>query len=320
MSRDRDEDRGGSRDRYDRGSRDFGSDRGGGRGDDRGDDGYRRGRRDEYRMFVGNLPQDIRERELDDLFYKYGKINHISIKNHKEGVPAFAFVAFDSYNALDDAIYYRDGHRFDGQRIRCEKTKDREDMRDRDRRGGRDDRRGGRDDRRGGRDDRGRGDRERKPREKKPPRGPPVRTEFGVLVTGLKENSRWQNLKDLFRPVGASLCYANIEPDGSAIVEFTSEEDSKAVAEKFDGHEHEGEIISVKVAGPGECGEGVGAGPKMRAPKESRGPDDAPKDALIDDGGEGDGRPGGEDDGEKEAATGGDEDAAQEGGEEAQVK
>lgn len=279
MSRDRDDYRGASTDR-----------------DDRGGGDYRRERRPEsYRMFVGNLPQDIRERELDDLFYKYGKINHISIKNHKEGVPAFAFVNFDSYAALDDAIYYRDGYRFDGRRIRCEKTRDREDRRDR-----RDDRR---DDRRGGRDDRGRGrDRERKPRERKPrePKAPLPRTEFGVLVTGLKENTKWQSLKALFRPVGASLCYANIEPDGSAIVEFTVKDDAEAVAEKFDGQEHEGEIISVRVAGPGECGEGVGVGPKVRQPRENKGPADAPKDALIDDGESAD--RGGDVDGDKEAA------------------
>lgn len=32
------------------------------------------------RIYVGNLPMDVRERELDDLFYKYGRIRDIEIK------------------------------------------------------------------------------------------------------------------------------------------------------------------------------------------------------------------------------------------------
>ena len=49
--------------------------------------------RDECRIYVGNLPSDIRERELDDLFYKYGKIRCIDLKTRR-GSP-FAFVEFD---------------------------------------------------------------------------------------------------------------------------------------------------------------------------------------------------------------------------------
>ena len=45
------------------------------------------------RIYVGNLPPDIREKELDDLFYKYGNIKHIDLKN-KRGSP-FAFIDFD---------------------------------------------------------------------------------------------------------------------------------------------------------------------------------------------------------------------------------
>ncbi len=32
------------------------------------------------RVFVGNLPMDVREREVEDLFYKYGKIRSIDLK------------------------------------------------------------------------------------------------------------------------------------------------------------------------------------------------------------------------------------------------
>jgi arginine/serine-rich splicing factor 1/9 len=38
------------------------------------------GRREGTVIYVGNLPLDTRERELDDLFYKYGRIVDIDIK------------------------------------------------------------------------------------------------------------------------------------------------------------------------------------------------------------------------------------------------
>ena len=58
------------------------------------------------RVYVGNLPVDIREREIEDLFYKYGRIRDIDIKRPMRP-PAFAFVAFDdyrgSYDVADDS-------------------------------------------------------------------------------------------------------------------------------------------------------------------------------------------------------------------------
>jgi arginine/serine-rich splicing factor 1/9 len=43
---------------------------------------------------TGNLPLDVRERELDDLFYKYGRIRGIDLKTPSRP-PAFAFVDFE---------------------------------------------------------------------------------------------------------------------------------------------------------------------------------------------------------------------------------
>ena len=51
-------------------------------------------RNNEARIYVGNLPSDIRERDLEDLFYKYGKILSISLKDNRRG-PPFAFVEFE---------------------------------------------------------------------------------------------------------------------------------------------------------------------------------------------------------------------------------
>ncbi|RHY25747.1 hypothetical protein DYB32_008127 [Aphanomyces invadans] len=73
------------------------------------------------RVYVGNLPMDVRTRELDDLFYKYGRILDIDIKQPSRP-PAFAFIEFDHPRDAEDAIRGRDGYEFDGQRLRVERT------------------------------------------------------------------------------------------------------------------------------------------------------------------------------------------------------
>lgn len=45
------------------------------------------------KVYVGNLPQDIRERDLEDVFYKFGKIVEVDLHASK-GVP-FAFIEFE---------------------------------------------------------------------------------------------------------------------------------------------------------------------------------------------------------------------------------
>ena len=47
----------------------------------------------ENKVYVGNLPSDIRTRDLEDVFYKYGKIVDVDLHNRK-GTP-FAFVEFE---------------------------------------------------------------------------------------------------------------------------------------------------------------------------------------------------------------------------------
>eukprot|EP00035_Acanthoeca_spectabilis_P002595 m.88511 g.88511 ORF g.88511 m.88511 type:complete len:261 (+) comp11652_c0_seq3:56-838(+) len=75
------------------------------------------------RIYVGNLPSDIRERELDDLFGKYGRIRSLDIKGGA-GRP-FAFIEFTDPRDAEDAIYYREGYEFAGRPLRVERTKGR---------------------------------------------------------------------------------------------------------------------------------------------------------------------------------------------------
>lgn len=93
---------------------------------------------DDRKVYVGNLPGDIRERDLEDMFYKYGKIIEVDLHTRK-GIP-FAFIEFDDHRQVksliiynnyiiiqlfyfrdaEDAIRGKDGYMFDGCRLRVE--------------------------------------------------------------------------------------------------------------------------------------------------------------------------------------------------------
>ncbi len=50
---------------------------------------------DEGRLvYVGNVAEGVRERDLEDLFGKYGKIQHINLKSDLRP-PTFGFIEFD---------------------------------------------------------------------------------------------------------------------------------------------------------------------------------------------------------------------------------
>jgi len=76
--------------------------------------------RSKFFIFVslnkGNLPPDCRNNELEDIFYKYGRIRYVDIK--KSRGPPFAFVEFDDPLDAEDAVRGRDGYNFDGYRLK----------------------------------------------------------------------------------------------------------------------------------------------------------------------------------------------------------
>ena len=96
--------------------------------------------RNESRIYVGNLPPDIRTKDIEDLFYKFGKISFIDLKNRRG--PPFAFVEFDDprycwcyssrltnlimFRDADDAVHSRDGYDYDGYKLRVEFPRGRE--------------------------------------------------------------------------------------------------------------------------------------------------------------------------------------------------
>lgn len=180
------------------------------------------GRRD-CRVFVGNLPSDVKQRDLEDIFYKYGRINFIDIKFTRD-VP-FAFIEFDDPRDARDAVHGRDGYDFDGCRIRVELTR--------------------------GVGPRGPGGRPLYgPDSRSPRRGPPPRRSgYRVIVSGLPDTGSWQDLKDHMRDAG-EICYADVFRDGTGVVEYTNYEDMKYALRKLDDTKfksHEGEVTYIRV-------------------------------------------------------------------------
>ncbi|CAF0911071.1 unnamed protein product [Brachionus calyciflorus] len=165
------------------------------------------------RIYIGNLPQDVRNKDIEDLFYKYGKIKFIDLKNRKG--PPFAFVEFDDPLDAEDAVRGRDNYLYEGNKLRVEFQK---------------------------------GPRNRAAAG--PRSGPPTRrSDYRCIITGLPPTGSWQDLKDHMREAG-TVCYADVFKDGTGVVEFVRYEDMKYAVKNLDDtkfRSHEGETSYVRV-------------------------------------------------------------------------
>ncbi|VAH78787.1 unnamed protein product [Triticum turgidum subsp. durum] len=174
------------------------------------------GRRNSCTIYVGNLPGDIREREVEDLFYKYGRIVDIDLKIPPRP-PGYAFVEFEDPRDADDAIYGRDGYDFDGYRLRFisqvelahggraqSYSYDRPSSFSNGRRG-----------------------------------GVSRRSDHTVMVDGLPSSASWQDLKDHMRRAG-DVCFSDVYREGGAtvgVVDYTNYDDMKYAIRKLDDTE-----------------------------------------------------------------------------------
>ncbi|KAL7151268.1 hypothetical protein ABFS83_04G019500 [Erythranthe nasuta] len=162
-------------------------------------------------LYVGNLPGDIREREVEDLFYKYGPIVHIDLKIPPRP-PGYAFVEFEEARDAEDAIRGRDGYDFDRHRLRVELAH-------------------------GGRGNSSSTDRQSGSRG--PRGGVSRRSEYRVLITGLPNSASWQDLKDHMRRAG-DVCFSQVFHEGSGktgIVDYTNSDDMRYAIKKLDDSE-----------------------------------------------------------------------------------
>ncbi|MFS7946473.1 putative RNA recognition motif domain, nucleotide-binding alpha-beta plait domain superfamily [Helianthus anomalus] len=153
-------------------------------------------------MYVGNLPGDIREREVEDLFYKYGPIAHIELKVPPRP-PGYAFVEFEEARDADDAIRGRDGYDFDGHKLRVELAHG------------------------------GRGSSSYKDRYSSHSSG------RGGRGGGVSRRSDYRDLKDHMRRAG-DVCFSQVFREGSGttgIVDYTNYDDMKYAIRKLDDPE-----------------------------------------------------------------------------------
>ncbi|KAF6733267.1 Serine/arginine-rich splicing factor 9 [Oryzias melastigma] len=174
------------------------------------------------RIYIGNLPIDVQERDIEDLFFKYGKIREIELKNNRGTIP-FAFIRFEDPRDADDAVYGRNGYVYGNSKLRVEYPRST---------GGKPVPMGP-----GGAGPRGRF-------------GPPTRrSEFRVIVTGLPPTGSWQDLKDHMREAG-DVCFADVQRDGEGVVEFLRREDMEYALRRLDRTEfrsHQGETSYIRV-------------------------------------------------------------------------
>ncbi|CAJ2631675.1 serine/arginine-rich splicing factor SR30 isoform X2 [Trifolium pratense] len=167
-------------------------------------------RRSSRTIYVGNLPGDIRVREVEDLFYKFGPIVDIELKVPPRP-PGYAFVEFEDARDAEDAIRYRDGYKFDGLRLRVEFAH-------------------------GGRGYSSPVDRYSGSGSS---RGVSKHSEYRVLVTGLPSSASWQDLKDHMRRAG-DVCFSQVFRDRggmTGIVDYTNYDDMKYAIRKLDDSE-----------------------------------------------------------------------------------
>lgn len=177
-------------------------------------------------IYVGNLPGDIKEWEVEDLFYKYGRILDIELKIPPRP-PSYCFVEFENSRDAEEAIRGRDGYNFDGCRLRVELSHGgRGPSSSSDRRGSYGGGGGGRYGGSGGGGGSGR-------------YGISRHSEYRVIVRGLPSSASWQDLKDHMRKAG-DVSFAEVSRDREGtfgLVDYTNYDDMKYAIRKLDDTE-----------------------------------------------------------------------------------
>lgn len=193
------------------------------------------------RVYVGGLPYDVRERDLERFFKGYGRITEILIKK------GYGFVEFEDYRDADDAVYEMNGKKLLGERVTIEPARGTVrgsgGRRERERRGGRS------------------------------RYGPPLRTKHRLIVENLSSRISWQDLKDYMRQAG-EVTYADAHRDrkNEGVVEFATSSEMKAAIKQLDDTELNGRRIRLQEDRGGRGGGGRGGRSRSRSDSRSRSP------------------------------------------------
>uniref|UniRef100_A0AC34FJ35 RRM domain-containing protein n=1 Tax=Panagrolaimus sp. ES5 TaxID=591445 RepID=A0AC34FJ35_9BILA len=78
---------------------------------------YRRSENLDAKVYVGGLPDNARQEEVEDMFRRYGRIRKIWVARRP---PGFGFVEFEDVRDAEDAVRALDGTKVGGQRIKVE--------------------------------------------------------------------------------------------------------------------------------------------------------------------------------------------------------
>lgn len=76
--------------------------------------------------------------------------------------------------------------------------------------------------------------------------GPPRRSDFRVIVTGLPPTGSWQDLKDHMREAG-DVGYTDVFRDGTGVVEFLRYEDMKYAIRRLDDSKFRSHEVSISL-------------------------------------------------------------------------
>ncbi|KAK7467507.1 hypothetical protein VKT23_004561 [Stygiomarasmius scandens] len=163
------------------------------------------------RLYLGRLPSDARQDDVEKLFEGYGRVVECTVKTGK----GFGFVEFENSKDAEDAVQNFNGKNFMGTSIVVEFAKESRTRRDHY-------------------EDRGVSARARRP--------PGIR----VLVSGVSRDTSWQDLKDFGRTTG-SVSFADIDRDvpGQGILEYLSRDDADRACKELDNTELRGRPVRV---------------------------------------------------------------------------
>jgi len=223
------------------------------------------------RVYVGRLPYRAKEKDLEDFFYKYGRLRDVIIKN------GFAFVEFEEARDAEDAAHYMNGKDLCGEKVIVELTKRPPKGRDAYRTSGtrflveqygRGRSRGG-----GSYGDRGHYNRGSPPARRRDGDGGahshPTQTRWRVIVENLSSRVSWQDLKDFMRQAG-EVCYSDAHRihKNEGVVCFTNESEMRRALDTLDGKDLNGRKIKL-IDGSRRSGSRSSSGSRSRSRSHS---------------------------------------------------
>ncbi|KAJ2745050.1 Serine/arginine-rich splicing factor 6 [Coemansia sp. BCRC 34301] len=193
------------------------------------------------RLYVGRLPRDVRERDIERLFKGYGQIRDICL------LSGFGFVEFRERRDAEDVMHDFHNREFMGERLliepaRVDRRRERPDRGFGGPGGGGYEGGPGFGGGPGRRDDRG-DDRGRRMGSSSAPQ----RTPYRMLVENLSSSVSWQDLKDFARRAGeVSFADAHKLRPGEGIVEFFDESGLRTALRKLDGEDLRGRRVVLR--------------------------------------------------------------------------